>query len=333
MSPAGGVGRVASDGTATVPSGISPGAGAGMPLGLTGATAATRYAGGTTSGAPVTGTFQTGDFVIAQDGAVWICTAAGSPGTWAEVGDGSFSGPITSSSDITARLSAAGQVLIGNAGPSSQAGMALGSTGAEKLYRQGSSEIRANAHLETILDMRAREGSSSLTRIGEAGPSAEGGVAAGALLDVAWYRSAANVWRTPDAVVVEGTLGSLSDITAGLGGAGSVVANGAGADTAQLGYLQNGPSTGYKPGLEFRSGGPVNIYADAATSLGVTLNSEATFRYKLTTTGIQWVNAANQQTTVGAAGAASALPATPEVYLAVRNAAGTVLVIPAYLAS
>jgi hypothetical protein len=50
--------------------------------GLTGATAPSRYVGGTTLGAPSSGTFAVGDFVIDQSGAVWICTFAGTPGTW-----------------------------------------------------------------------------------------------------------------------------------------------------------------------------------------------------------------------------------------------------------
>lgn len=50
--------------------------------GLTGATAATRYVGATTGGAPVTGGFLLGDFVIDQTGTIWICTTAGSPGIW-----------------------------------------------------------------------------------------------------------------------------------------------------------------------------------------------------------------------------------------------------------
>lgn len=54
----------------------------GHPAGLTGATAATRYVGGTASGAPTSGTFAVGDFVIDQSGMVWICTVAGTPGTW-----------------------------------------------------------------------------------------------------------------------------------------------------------------------------------------------------------------------------------------------------------
>lgn len=61
----------------------------GVPPGLTGATAATRYVGGTTTGAPVSGTFAKGDVVVAQDGILWVCTAAGTPGTWV---DGSSSG-------------------------------------------------------------------------------------------------------------------------------------------------------------------------------------------------------------------------------------------------
>lgn len=56
------------------------------PTGLTGATAASRYVGATTSGAPSGGTFVKGDFVIDQTGKVFVCTTAGSPGTWTQVG-------------------------------------------------------------------------------------------------------------------------------------------------------------------------------------------------------------------------------------------------------
>lgn len=53
---------------------------------LTGATQATRYVGATTSGAPVSGTFAKGDFIVAQNGHLFVCTTAGSPGTWVDVG-------------------------------------------------------------------------------------------------------------------------------------------------------------------------------------------------------------------------------------------------------
>lgn len=61
---------------------------AGLVTGLAGATAAARFVGGTASGAPTTGTFSTGDFVIDQSGSVWVCTAGGTPGTWKQAGGG-----------------------------------------------------------------------------------------------------------------------------------------------------------------------------------------------------------------------------------------------------
>lgn len=53
---------------------------------LRGATAAARFAGGTVSGAPTEGRFLKGDAIFAQNGHLWICTAAGAPGTWTDVG-------------------------------------------------------------------------------------------------------------------------------------------------------------------------------------------------------------------------------------------------------
>ena len=50
--------------------------------GLTGATTATRYVGGTVNGAPASGTFAVGDFIIDQTATIWVCTTAGTPGTW-----------------------------------------------------------------------------------------------------------------------------------------------------------------------------------------------------------------------------------------------------------
>ena len=54
--------------------------------GLTGATAGTsRLVGTTSAGPPTTGTFATGDLVIDQTATIWICTAAGTPGTWSNI--------------------------------------------------------------------------------------------------------------------------------------------------------------------------------------------------------------------------------------------------------
>lgn len=54
--------------------------------GLTGSTAASRYVGATTSGAPVAGAHNVGDFSIDRSGAIWICTVAGTPGTFVNIG-------------------------------------------------------------------------------------------------------------------------------------------------------------------------------------------------------------------------------------------------------
>lgn len=52
--------------------------------GLPGATAASRYVGATASGAPVSGNFVVGDYIIDQTGKFFVCTTAGSPGTWTQ---------------------------------------------------------------------------------------------------------------------------------------------------------------------------------------------------------------------------------------------------------
>jgi hypothetical protein len=78
----------------------------GLPLALTGAVSATRFVGATNSGAPVSGTFAIGDWIIDQSGAIWICTVAGSPGTWVTPR------PV---GQPTARIHFAGTQSIGNA--------------------------------------------------------------------------------------------------------------------------------------------------------------------------------------------------------------------------
>jgi hypothetical protein len=83
--------------------------------GLAGAGTVTRYVGGTVSGAPTSGTFALGDFVIAQNGHVWICTTAGSPGSWTDAGTGSgMSDPTTTKGDLIVRgASAVGRLPVG----------------------------------------------------------------------------------------------------------------------------------------------------------------------------------------------------------------------------
>jgi hypothetical protein len=56
------------------------------PTGLTGAQAATSYAGGTVSGHPLTGTWSAGQWVVDQTGKIYVCVTGGTPGTWRRVG-------------------------------------------------------------------------------------------------------------------------------------------------------------------------------------------------------------------------------------------------------
>ena len=59
------------------------------PINFPGASAASRYVGATISGAPTTGTFLAGDFVIDHTAKIWICTIAGTPGAWSQIGGSS----------------------------------------------------------------------------------------------------------------------------------------------------------------------------------------------------------------------------------------------------
>lgn len=62
-------------------------------------------------------------------------------------------------------------------------------------------------------------------------------------------------------------------------------------------------------------------------------NSGGVNYWSFDTNGPKWAQASLTQTTVGPAGGAAALPATPKRYLKVTDYNGTVLVIPAYIAA
>lgn len=91
-----------------------------------GCSAPSRYVGGTTSGAPTSGTFVAGDMVIAQDGFVWICATGGTPGTWYRQGTGDYHATATQTSaqTLTARSTQTGfDVLNLNSAVSDPHGM------------------------------------------------------------------------------------------------------------------------------------------------------------------------------------------------------------------
>ncbi len=53
--------------------------------GLTGSVVASRYVGQTSTGAPASGAHLLGDFITTTDGHVFVCSVAGTPGTWLDL--------------------------------------------------------------------------------------------------------------------------------------------------------------------------------------------------------------------------------------------------------
>jgi hypothetical protein len=80
--------------------------------GLPGATAGARLAGGIVSGPPVTGTFGYLDLVPDGTGAVWVCTTAGSPGTWARAGGPGGTPALSQTAVQTANYTASANQLV-----------------------------------------------------------------------------------------------------------------------------------------------------------------------------------------------------------------------------
>ncbi len=54
----------------------------GLSMAMTHATAANRFVGANTQGPPTAGTWLLGDWAMDQGGTQWVCTTAGTPGTW-----------------------------------------------------------------------------------------------------------------------------------------------------------------------------------------------------------------------------------------------------------
>jgi hypothetical protein len=68
--------------------------------GLTGAVKPSRLVGANATGAPTTGTFAVNDVATDSTGKVFICTVAGTPGTWVQVG-ATTSGPGTQLANVS----------------------------------------------------------------------------------------------------------------------------------------------------------------------------------------------------------------------------------------
>jgi hypothetical protein len=109
--------------------------------GLTGATQTARWVGATSSGAPASGTFAIGDFIIARDGKVWVCTTAGSPGTWTQAGNSGTVTSVTGTSPVQVATGTTTPVISVSASSSSASGIVELATTAETVT--GTDTVRA----------------------------------------------------------------------------------------------------------------------------------------------------------------------------------------------
>jgi hypothetical protein len=244
--------------------------------------------------------------------------------------------------------------------------------GDANLYRSAANTLKTDdsiivgVALETVGYLYAQRGSAFEVTIGE-WPAGKPGIGFGTALDTNLYRSAADTLKTDDNFHMN-TVAS-SEAAPRTFGFADIGANqmarfqfGDAWNSIQSGYDKKVQLTSYwgteirgsrqtGAALAYITGGATNpnlsvinekdviallvkghstLTADLQqwqTSAGAVLTS-------VTSAGLlKWDLAGNQQTTVGAAGAASALPATPTKYLKVVDSAGTTLVIPAYAAA
>jgi hypothetical protein len=105
------------------------------------------------------------------------------------------------------------------------------------------------------------------------------------------------------------------------------------ANGAFLGYASDG--TSLRTTLESNEVTTGRFMSDAytATTKHLSLKWQGSEKFAVLGDGYVVFGDTMRQTTVGAAGAASALPATPTTYIKWKTASGTILVIPAYAAS
>ena len=90
--------------------------------GGTGAASQMRIVGANATGAPASGTWQQGDLAVAYNGHVFVCTVAGTPGTWVDAGSvgnlvtsvfGRAGAVVLTAADVEGLFTAANQVFQG----------------------------------------------------------------------------------------------------------------------------------------------------------------------------------------------------------------------------
>jgi len=124
--------------------------------GLTGATAASRYVGATTGGAPASGTFAVGDFIIEQDGGMSVCTVAGTPGTWTAISGGGGGGDFSDGGEVGGAARTLGNTDANNMG------FLANNVELLRLLSAGSVHVRVNGGSLIVVDSGDADNSRAL---------------------------------------------------------------------------------------------------------------------------------------------------------------------------
>ena len=93
----------------------------GMSSGLTGATSPSRHVGATASGAPASGSFLAGDFVIDLSGKIWVCSTVGTVGSGAAFVLAGYAQPggmlVTADTGTAMRIGSSATAFTQSTGP------------------------------------------------------------------------------------------------------------------------------------------------------------------------------------------------------------------------
>lgn len=274
-------------------------------------------------------------------------------GAWTFTGDPLFRGALTTTDVASVRVTGdTDDRITVNAGGTLEWGAGSGAVDTN-LYRSAANTLKTDdaltvtGALTTNNDAVARSGTGYAVLIGQAGPSSEAGIKFGTGYDTNLYRSAADTLKTDDALTVTGVLSTAG----GLRMTGSTnylelsVAS-SGTNT----FMRSFVSGDSQPRLAVTAGGSiswgaggasvadVNLYRSAANTISTDYNFSVlggSSKIALGSSGarVQFGHADHFQTTVGAAGGGSALPATPTKYVKVLDNSGATFVIPCYAAS
>lgn len=133
------------------------------------------------------------------------------------------------------------QVVLGAAGPTSEAGIALGAGADINLYRSAADTLKTDDSFHAVGDVHVGKGTAGEVRI-----LGSAQIQFGSGQDVNLYRSAANVLKTDD------TFYAVGPVVGGLGTSSEVI----------LGYASNA-----RPEIIFGGSGDTNLYRSAANTL------------------------------------------------------------------